>query len=356
MAIPIDEIAENLAEERCVILLGPNVGTNRAGEPIQTALLAHLIDQRLQVSEDVDGLYRCDEATRRRLYTPIKKYYSASSGPNDFHRQLARIPAHLIISLTPDLVLPAAFSELGIDHEFAYYAKQSTPEPVGRPSKECPLLYNLFGSIEDDASLILTHTDLIQFVFSVIRDFKLPDELRTVISEASYFIFLGFDFQKWYLHLLLNLFRLSREKPSQAAEPENLTPAQLRDFYGRNYGLEFIDSGVVQYVDSLYRHCESAGQLREIREAPLLSLRERLLDLLKQGKIEGLFEPLADHLEEMGDRSLFNEVITLSGHYNRFLQDRRRGQIKQEDIDVECARTTEKLTSIIDEALPPPGE
>ena len=354
MAIPIREIAENLDEGRCVLLLGPDVGTNRAGEPIQSALLAHLIDQQLQVAEDVDGLYRCDEATRRRLYTPVKRYYRENAVPNDLHRHLARIPAHLIISLTPDLALPAAFSELGIDHEFSYFSKKrGTPGPVARPSKKRPLLYNLFGSIDDDASLILTHLDLIEFIFSVIRDFKLPDELKTVTTEASYFVFLGFDFQKWYLHLLLNLFRLSREKTSQAAEPENLTPAQLRDFYARNYGLEFVDFRVAQYIADLYRFCEAAGQLRET-QAPLnLSLRERLFGLLKQGDIESLFDPLAEHLGEAKDRELFNEVINLHGQYNRLLKASRTGQIRHEDMEVECAKTTERLTSIIDEALPP---
>jgi Effector-associated domain 11/SIR2-like domain len=355
MAISIDEIADNIAEARCVILLGPNVGANNAGEPIQTALLTHLVDQGLKVSEDVDGLYRCDEATRRRLYTPIKKYYRANSTPNNLHRQLARIPAHLIISLTPDLALRAALSELGINHDFSYYAKQSNPAPVGRPSKERPLLYNLFGNIEDDASLILTHVDLIQFIFSIIRDFKLPDELRTVISEASYFVFLGFDFQKWYLQLLLNLFRLNREKPSQAAEPENLTPSQLRDFYGRNYGLEFIDSGVVEYVDKLYKYCESTGQLREAKVATPLSLREGLLNRLMGGEIDGVIMQLADHLEHTENRSILAEVITLSGDHSRLMERKKKGQITQEDIDIEYNKITARLISIIEEALPPSG-
>lgn len=353
MPISIAEIAENLAEARCVLLLGPNVATNNAGEPIQTALLTHLVAQDLKVSEDIDGLYRCDEATRRRLYTPIKKYYRANSTPNDLHRQLARIPAHLIVSLAPDLMLPAAFSELGIDHEFSYYAKQGSPAPVSRPTEERPLIYNLFGSVEDDASLILTHLDLIQFIFSIIRDFKLPDVLRNVISEACYFVFLGFDFQKWYLQLLLNLFRLNRDKPSQAAEPENLTSAQLRDFYNRNYGLEFIDSGVNQYVDRLYRYCESTGQLRAVRQATPVSLREGLFELLKQGKIESAIEQLADHLEQGENQDLLNEIINVSGRHSRLLEKKRRGQISQENMDVEYARISESLTAIVAEALPP---
>lgn len=351
MAISIAEIAENIAEARCVLLLGPNVGTNSAGEPVQTALLTHLRREGVEIAEDVDGLYNCDEATRRRLYTPIKKYYRDNCKPNDLHRQLARIPAHLIVSLTPDLMLRSAFSELGIDHEFGYYAKQGNPAPVGRPTKERPLLYNLFGSIEDDASLILTHVDLIQFVFSIIRDFKLPDELNLVISHASYFVFLGFDFQKWYLQLLLNLFRLNRERLSQAAQPENLTSAEYRSFYCRNYGLEFIDSGVGQYIDRLYKYCETAGQLRDVKEAAPLSLRGGLLDLLKHGNIDGAIEQLLDHLERAPDQGLLNEVINLSGHYNRLLQTKKKGQITQENMEVEYARITERLTSITDEAL-----
>ena len=63
MPIPIKEIADNLTEERCVLLLGPNTAVNTQGEPMQDALLAHLEAEGYPVGEDIDGLCRCDEAT-----------------------------------------------------------------------------------------------------------------------------------------------------------------------------------------------------------------------------------------------------------------------------------------------------
>ena len=242
---------------------------------------------------------------------------------------------------------------MNLPHDFSHYAKLSAPAEIEAPSKERPLIYNLFGSIEDESSLILTHRDLVQFIFSIIRDFRLPDILRDMVSKARYFVFLGFDFDKWYLQLLLNLFHLSRGRLSQAAEPPDLTPAELRDFYARNYGLEFVNTGVAEYVQELYEHCRDEGMLREGQELDRVSPREQLFGLLKAAESGQVIDRLS---EQLPPGELYNEVIGLAQHHSRLTRRIRAGELTQEQTDAEWAKMTGKLTALIDEALPPGDE
>ena len=76
---------------------------------------------------------------------------------------------------------------------------------------ELPILYNLFGSIADENSLITTYDAFFNFFISVIgEEHKLPLELQNRLTEANFFVFIGFDLTKWYIPLLmhkpLNLF------------------------------------------------------------------------------------------------------------------------------------------------------
>ncbi len=60
-----------------------------------------------------------------------------------------------------------------------------------------PLVYELFGSLEDSASLLLTENDLLDFLVNVAKNTPaLPKDLTSRFSDPkTSFLFLGFGFQ-----------------------------------------------------------------------------------------------------------------------------------------------------------------
>ncbi len=62
------------------------------------------------------------------------------------HKKIAEIPFHLIISVSPDLRMHKAFEDNKIDYFFDFYNKEEAPQPIDKPTKNKPLIYNLFGN------------------------------------------------------------------------------------------------------------------------------------------------------------------------------------------------------------------
>ena len=272
MPIPIQELVEGFRSGNCVLFLGPDLTRDVDGESMQSGLLRHLKDQLGgKIEDDVDGLIKCDAKTKSRAYTHMHSFLAQRKEQTDLLRQIALLPFPLILSTTPDHLMEDALKQSGVQHEFQHYAMNEVPEALDRPSIEQPLAYNLFGCIKHEQSMILTHSDLLRFIFSVLGSFPLPQELTRTIQEARYFLFLGFDFDKWYLQLLFQLFLLKEGKISIAASwdgedggrgvnkdtwPDTVRPT---NFYEDTYGVEQLDETIEEFVEALYNACEEQG-------------------------------------------------------------------------------------------------
>jgi len=371
MSIPLEEIVEGLRSGGCVLLLGPDVARNADGDWMQSGLLRHLKEQlnrrEVKVEEDVDNLIKCDAQTRNRAVTLIRSYHERHEGPNELHRQLALIPFPLVISTTLDRLMGEALKQSGVPHDFLWYAMNEAQRPLERPSVDRPLVYNLFGSIEAPQSMVLTHADLLSFIFSVLGDaFKAPKELTRMVQEAQYFVFLGFDFDKWYLQLLFQLF-LSPEKVSIAVSrdseaerrdedkdqwPDTVQPAH---FYKDKYGVEFVEETIEEFVQALYDTCEARGLLRQPQEERRVSIAEEIAGHIRRDDIKKALDRLyafvdnevpADALD--GDKGdLLNEINGQLGRVNRSEKDFRKGTVSKEEAGVERQRIIQAIQEIV---------
>ncbi len=363
MPIPLEEIVEGIRSGCCVILLGPDVAKNKDGEWMQSGLLTHLREQ-LEIEEDVDSLIKCDAKTKSRAYTHLRKYYETNKEPGELHRQLALIPAHLIVSITPDLLMKSALYESGVSHQFKYYTMNQKQDDVEKPTVEKPLLYNLLGCIENQQSLVLTHDDLLSYLFSVLGAFAFPRELTKAVQESQYFLFLGFDFEKWYLQLLLKLF-LSEDKlsiatgegaevgsPTKDTWPDTVRPTS---FYSEKYGVEFVDTRIEGYVGAIYEECGRQGLLREKKAARERSIKDLVDARIREGDLEEALDTLYGFIDGSVDESslgadkteLLNEVNSHIGVLARNEKNIRKGVIKKEDAEVERRRIVDAIQLIV---------
>ena len=357
MRIPVDEIVDGFKEMNCILLLGPGLAIDKKGRLLQTGLINYFKEKQLEIEEDMDNLYSCTKETKTRAYGSLKKYYGVNSEPNNLHRQLARIPCHLYISINPDLLMRQAIEDCGVEYEYKFYIKDQASEEVKNPTAEKPLLYNLFGSIDNQQSLIFTHDDLIRYLFSIIQEFKLPQNLRIAVKNSHYFIFLGFDFEKWYLRLLLKLFLADDDKVSIASDAGSGTQVKLRTFYARNYRLEFVEHNIEEYIKSLYDECSKQGLLRVIKEKAHTSIQEEIKELIKKDMLEESLDRLYQFLENMseqvfkdkaeGKQDWLDEIDSHIANFNRSKKSLRRGLISEEAARIEKNKIRDALLTIV---------
>jgi hypothetical protein len=355
VAIPITEIVDSFEERKCVLLLGPNLPIGKGGELFEPPLIDYFKAKQLDIEQDLDNLFICKKQTKTRACLYLKEYFRNNGVPNDLHRRLARIPCHLYISISPDLFMKQALEDYGVEHEFKYYIKGQPAEEVANPGPDNPLLYNLFGSIDNQQSLIFTHDDLIQYMLSIIKDFNLPQNLRGNLVNSLYFVFLGFDFDKWYLRLLLKLF-LDESKLSIALEAGSRTQDELRTFYAGNYGLEFVDSNIEVYIKGLYDECDQRGLLRPIKEKIQSSIQDEISELIRKDEVSDALEQLYQFLENLDEQTFnvkgeekheqLNEVDNHIAKLNRTEKSLRKQVISEENARIEKNRIIEAVQAI----------
>ena len=93
---------------------------------------------------DDEELFSSGTRFKPDIFRHIPKFFDKLEA-QDIHKKIAEIPFHLIISLSPDLLLKQAFENNSFDHDFSFYYKENTAVTVVKPTKEKPLLYNLLG-------------------------------------------------------------------------------------------------------------------------------------------------------------------------------------------------------------------
>ncbi|WDP91933.1 MAG: SIR2 family protein [Desulfobacter sp.] len=357
------EVCGNLeSDETTALFIGPNIIRTNNNKSLYQGLRSYLKESAYEMEYDAYNHLICDKRTKCSIYHLVKKYYTHELQMNPIYEQIARIPFHIIISITPDLLLKNAFEKQGIPYEFSYYTKGKPSKEVKDPSKETPLIYNLFGSIENRESLILTQDDILDFLFSIIGEHDLPMNLKETIKDVTHYIFLGFDFKQWYLKILLRLFDLSRDKVSISPDCElgnydNVFYQWLhkskihRIFYENTYKMTFIPTHTEAYIAKLKEMCEEQGLLREVHLQNEISEEElqkdRLIKLVMRNQIGGAIDMLIEIFKEERQINAYTDMVAQSGRFNGLKDDYRRGALSRENFDIEVIKIREHLMDVI---------
>jgi len=115
------------------------------------------------------------------------------------------------------------------------------------------LIYNLLG-LASDAKYILTEEDFYNYIEAVLSKNLLPVKLRSALDKASNYIFVGFEFDKWYVRLLLLIlsFHLNKdEKRSHAIKPENVK-FLFQKLIEKQFEITFVETGNSLFINDLH--------------------------------------------------------------------------------------------------------
>ncbi|MEO1263976.1 MAG: SIR2 family protein [Bacteroidota bacterium] len=353
-----DFILEKINEEKCLLVLGPEVFIGKNGVSYDKQLLEHIApanNPNILRFYESDGFFLFDNpSVQTKLCHQIKKFYRDKE-PSETLQQLAEIPFHIILTVTPNMLLNKAIDEHGFNYQFGHYRKNKEPRSIMKPTKHNPLVYNLFGCLESDESLILTHNDLYDYFKSIFGRKSMPQLLKERLQDIRNILFLGVPFDKWYMQLLLRELEIHDKSAAflRFAANQSITD-EIKTFCTEQFEINFIfdaqaegGKNISRFVNDLYKKCELAGILRE-KGATHLTDKEKIKQYIMQAKLEEAFDLLAECT--MGSE-LEGDVLMLAGRYRNFKRRSNNNLLRENEREVQYANIVESLISFADQLI-----
>lgn len=361
------EICINYLEEgKCVLFLGPQFAMDEAGQKVHAHLKSYLqqtpFKDKLDFSYDNLFIFKNPKprsGDKMRLNIQLKNKYQTLK-PHEIYQLIPYIPFSAIISCSPDSYLKKAFKKVNQDIHFRYYSRKgasnstaesnSTTESNGTIPENPPLpfLYNVFGYITDEESLITTYESFFKFIISIMgEEQQLPLELRNHVADAKIILFMGFDMTKWYIPLLihkLNSFNQNDYSATALINKDNKMDEKTEKFFPIE--MLVLEGDSIPTIKTLYNKLKAKGTLRAIGSQKENELKT-LTKLVATSQIEPAFALLNKCYQ---DRSMDNrEIIAIEARYQDLKKNKRLNLIAETDAGLEQSRIVNAMLDFIDE-------
>ena len=158
----------------------------------------------------------------------------------DPHRVLADLPFTTYISADPTSLLADALTDAGKKPQVLFYKwREEIFKPVvleKEPTEAEPLVYQLFGSLEDPSSLLLTMDDYFDYLITISKNMAkdagirpIPSEVITALTNTA-LLFIGFQLEDWNFGVL---FRFVMNLEGGMGKKQSNVAVQIRPEVGR---------------------------------------------------------------------------------------------------------------------------
>lgn len=280
-------LIEAINRGNCVLLSGPDVvfePDGSGGVPLSCVLArklaASLPPESLVTSDDlahVAQLRYSVDGDRSDLEFEVEEFYKPlADRTSEFHQNLATLPFTLCLTTTPANFMANAFrtaSKFPIS-EFYHFRKQR-PTELSETHPMRPIVYHLCGDLKELDSLVLTETDLLEFLVNVVKSAPaLPAYIAGKLANPqTSFLFLGFGFQRWFARVLLHVLQtyghrnrsLAIEAATFFEHPESRHTAL---FFEKEHKIEFRQQSWFEFAVELRRRYEAQARTPTPRELP----------------------------------------------------------------------------------------
>jgi SIR2-like protein len=143
------------------------------------------------------------------------------SDPYEVHSVLADLPVPVYITTNYDNFMSQAFEKKlmkrNVQSEYCRWRDGSNSSPSVfsgeyKPSPANPVVFHLYGRIDEERSLVLTENDYLQFLVNVTRSEKLiPPVIQGAITDGS-ILFLGYQLDEWDFRVLFHIIQSYLER------------------------------------------------------------------------------------------------------------------------------------------------
>ncbi|MBK7409832.1 MAG: SIR2 family protein [Saprospirales bacterium] len=366
-----DLIAGTIQEQKCVLFIGPAVFANEQFPRLEEWMADFLQKEpgdliKKYYAEDALFAFK-DPSAKTKATFSLKKFFQEEdfSHVKELYRKIAEIPFSMIFTLTPDDLMQQVFEEKKVNYQPDFYLKNQPPRQVDTPitpTANSPLLYNLFGFMQNRDSLVLTHDDLFDYLNSILTQSSMHPDIMQMIKKMENFIFLGISFDKWYMRLLLKmLYRLQgRDEFLRFANASALTE-DIKTLFVDQYRIEFVPQEIQEFVDQLHKVFEDKGLLRKESEKKQ-SITGQLKELVGEGKVSDAITGLQTYIDRFLTENtslpessldmlngLSSELLQLRSMFRRLENRKRQGIISEDKSDLEMNQITHSLIGYLDE-------
>jgi hypothetical protein len=266
----IQSIVKALNNDKCVLFLGPNISRDSEGDPVHHKFLrevANRYQDEVQYHEEEGFLFFKEPAAKSDVIYDMMDYYKNNEFSIELLKKIAHIPFHLIVSLTPDATATWVFKEYyDLEAEFVDFEKR-TEKDCRVPSADHPVIYSLLG-MAAKGNFILSQEDFYEYMKEVISNKRaIPVHVRSALTAARHFLFMGFGFQQWYVRLLMNVLdfhTIEVGKKRQVINFEDTSEGLYRELVERQFSLNFIDQNYDSFIDELLEESRAQGIARSL--------------------------------------------------------------------------------------------
>ena len=358
------EILDSLEDEKCVLILG-NYAFSRPASDQDEFFLPDLIKLQQEkwegttTSEQSDDFFTAAQsligrAGGQRMFMELTDIKLKDLGPKqkERFRYISEIPFDLILSTHPFDLIHEAFQDNHIDHHYAFYSfleENHIPESF---SAAQPLIYNLFGSVREKESMVISLDRLYQFIFGVMGVRQLPKLIQDKVQQANHLVFLGFPFDDWYMKLLLRVLKVHEKDISYAHPPAQAGLQQKnRKFFESNFKLTFLDKQIDEFVSSLHKHCEKAGLLRIKNLSEDTSTYATLRNMISESYLGEVLDTLDDIIIKDGkEGKLLRDLGDLQWTYHKIRKWENYESFSREELQEKWKEFKQSLFQFIDMA------
>ncbi len=309
-----ENLLAGFRRKRCILMLGPRIGTVQTSEGI-IPMLEWL---SIQLSKELENQgVRFDQNEKRNL-NYIAQHYLRMPGfdrtdltkfverfvlkcaemetPPIYH-DLAKLPVRVFVSTTPDDFIVRALRQAGREPMVFTYNFNLTSEshrgsqtrlpPVEQISVKRPLVINLLGSADNRESFVLSETDEMDFIEKVVRrDPPIPDSILNLFDRENSYLFFGFNLENWQFRLLLKSLKLDDHNLTVSPQTDNYPITDItRDFLEEQFNFIFVDDAMASFA-------QKVSQLTTQNEAENLFISFAPSDSKYGEKLVKYFHPL----------------------------------------------------------------
>lgn len=269
-----EELIFSIEEGKCILFLGPGLVTSKRNSNIPvTNLLSNYLYKKLPDKSQIPDKYNLPHVAdiyqnffgKRSLKIETVNFYKSVNGSLNYSNliNLMEIPFQLIIYSTQENVVELLLTrENRQNYKGGFYNFSGNVIETSMPKESNETyIYQLFGSINSPSSIVLSESDRVKFLRSIINPNPgLPDWLKSEFknSEQS-FLFLGFGFDKWYLRILLDVIREDNHKENRSYALEQIDQfdqSNFREtiaFFQTNHRIYLYQHKISKFVDLLLK-------------------------------------------------------------------------------------------------------
>lgn len=273
----INDIIEDIQNDECILFIGPDIikfdnfkdSFSAFQHTIEPGLVTHIFEH--------EGVFDIVKNRVSDVSKLLNAFYRHENYIKDFEgifEKIADIPFSLIISFIPTSHLTEYLNSRGIKHRFSYFAvnpgdtkikdlnvyKIESIRDTEPPTPKNPIVYNILGLL-NVGEVILTFEHVFNYLQKILPiSNRIPEPIYGKITSSKTHIYLGIPYDKWYLQLVLKLFKTSIDEYKRYHPPfdDKYTYIQSR------LGLDVIpELGPQAFIDKLHAQCSKKNILKE---------------------------------------------------------------------------------------------